>query len=124
VGIFLARLDGSGRLNLCHSLIVRVAPFGRRHLFQLQSTRDDIFPGISDNIEIGFVGFDESALKIPDQYPDDVRVDQAADFALPFLKMVIYRRAFSSEIAACDARSSSTDIWAAVNTCDTRLFSR
>ena len=35
-----------------------------------------------------------------------------------------YRRAFSSEIAACDASSLSTAIRAGVKTCDVRAFSR
>src|SRR6266851_3606999 len=87
--LFLTRLDGSSRLQLCDGPVVGVAPFGRRQLRPSQPTRDEIFPGISDNIEKGFVGFDDPALRIPDQDPDDVRVDQAADPGLPFPKIVI-----------------------------------
>ncbi len=87
--LFLTRLDGSSRLQLCDGLIVGVAPFGRRQLRPSQRTRDEIFPGISDHIEKGFVGFDDPALKIPDQDPDDVRVDQAADPGLPFPEIVV-----------------------------------
>src|ERR1700738_144119 len=118
--LFLKRSDGSSRLQLCEGLIVDFPPFGRRQL--RPSQRGEIVPGISDNIEKGLVGFDNPALKIPNYDPDDVRIDRTTDPGLPFPEL--YRRAFSSEIAACDASSSSTEIRAGVNTCEARLFSR
>ena len=87
--LFLTRLDRSSRLQLCQGPVVGAAPFGRRQLRPSQPTRHEIFPGISDHIEKGFVSFDDAALKIPDQDPDDVRVDQAADPGLPFPEIVV-----------------------------------
>src|ERR1700692_4846372 len=93
--LFLTRLGGSRRLQLCEGLVVDIAPFGRRQL--RPSQRGEIFPGISDNIEKGLVGFDDPALKIPDYDPDDVRVDQTADPGLPFAEIVVQAGLFHAE---------------------------
>ena len=44
---------------------------------------------VAQHVEKGFVGFDDTAPRIPDKDADDVRVDQAADPGLPFQEIVI-----------------------------------
>src|ERR1700738_1388546 len=80
--LLLAGVDGSSGMQLCKGLVVDIAPFGRRQL--RPSQRGEIFPGISDNIEKGLVGFDDAALKIPDYNPDNIRVDLPPAPGLPF----------------------------------------
>jgi hypothetical protein len=40
--LFLIRLSGSGRLQLCLTSVVGIAPFGRRQFPPAQATRDEI----------------------------------------------------------------------------------
>src|ERR1700687_3171873 len=59
--LFLTRLDGSSRLQLCDGPVVGVVPFGRRQFRPSQPIRTEIFPGISAIIRKGLVGFVDPA---------------------------------------------------------------
>ena len=67
-------------------------PFRRRQLCPAQSTRREICLIVSDNLEKRLIGLLNVTVEIPDQNPDDIRVDKASDFALPFLKIAIKTR--------------------------------
>jgi len=53
-----------------------------------RSRPEMIFPGISNHIEKGLVGIDDSAVNIPYHDPDDVRIDQTSDPGLTLLEIV------------------------------------
>src|SRR5712671_489292 len=87
--LLLERFVASGRPELYRSLFAGVVPFGGGQRSPAEATRNEIVAAVSHHVEKGFVGVENATFNIPHDYPDDVRVDQAADPGLPFLEIVV-----------------------------------
>src|SRR5882672_6473468 len=85
----LVRLAGPGLAELGYCILVGGGPLGGRQLRPSYPARDKVFMAVAQHVEKGFVGFEDSAPRIPDEDSDDVRIDQAADPGLPFPEIVV-----------------------------------
>src|SRR5262249_21207705 len=71
--------------ELGYPLFVAPAPFGGSQGGPVEPTRGEIRAVISHRVEEGVVRLENPAFEIPDEDPDDVGVDQAADPRFAFL---------------------------------------
>ncbi len=90
--LFLTGLHHAGRLEL-FSLVasVRLLPFRRRHVEPSKPCLQ-ILALVPDHMEKRIIGIDKSSVQIPDDDPDDVRIDQAPDPPVTFFKIPIKPR--------------------------------
>src|ERR1700749_4653863 len=51
--------------------------------------RSKIVAAVSHHMEKGFIGLDNATIKIPDEDPDDVGIDQASNLRLAFLEIAV-----------------------------------
>src|SRR5712671_963072 len=75
-------LAASGRSEFCHGPFVSTAPFIGRQRRPAHATRDKIVAAVSHHVKKGFVRLGNATFKIPDEYPDDVGIDEASDLRL------------------------------------------
>src|SRR5260370_38327592 len=67
---------------LLYQSCVAIAPLRRSEVRPPYTACDEVLTSIPHHVEKGFIGFQNPTFKIPDEYPNDVGVDQAADLAL------------------------------------------
>ena len=87
--LLLESLAASRRPELCNGAFISATRFHGRQRRPADATRNEIVAAVSDNVEKGLVGLNNATLKIPDEYPDNVGIDQASDLRLAFLEIAI-----------------------------------
>src|SRR5262249_36340610 len=87
--LLLERSHAPGHPVLTDHLCIALAPVGWRQIRPAETAVDDVVAVVSDHAQKRVISLEDAAVEIPDEDPDDVRVDQAPDLRLALLDMPI-----------------------------------
>jgi hypothetical protein len=121
--LFLEWLSSTRHRSLGESLCGTIAPFRRRQIHPADKASQEILASVPYEAKQRVIGFDHLTVARTHADPDNVGVDQPPDLGFALFEIAV-QTVFSSEVAACEARSFSTAIRAGAKARAVRLFSR